>query len=323
MDHGLISVIVPIYNGEHYVAECVKTLQNQSYNNLEIILIDDGSTDMTYQKCCEMQEKDKRIKTIHSENFGQGHARNIGINLAKGEYIGFCDVDDKMDSEMYKTLYDLISKYNADFAGVDHSSMSNGTVTYKRGGKKPDKTVHVTNRKETIAVFSTGKKIAWGVWDKLFRKESLNKIRFPEEKIHAEDTLFLLEFIKKNDIFCWTEQGMYWHNDTNNDSYTKRQWSRSNLGLTKFYLELNTTVSAIGLNSESDLTMIRCCENLLSTYIRCVHRSYTSEAEFVREEMFRYKAKMLKSRLKWYYKFDYLLCLYFPHFGPVINFIYK
>ena len=90
----IISIIVPIYNTRRYIDKCVESIVNQTYKNIEIILVDDGSTDGSDKKCDEWKEKDKRIKVIHKENEGASSARNVGIENAKGKYIAFIDSDD-------------------------------------------------------------------------------------------------------------------------------------------------------------------------------------------------------------------------------------
>ena len=108
----LISVIVPVYNVEKYLDVCVKSIISQTYQNLEIILIDDGSTDLSSQKCDDWAKRDLRINTIHQQNAGQSVARNVGLNIAKGEYIGFVDSDDYIDEHMYEKLIDALSSSN-------------------------------------------------------------------------------------------------------------------------------------------------------------------------------------------------------------------
>ncbi len=110
----LISIIVPVYNVEKYIDDCLISLVNQSYSNIEILLIDDGSTDAS-GKICEMyQKKDDRISVFHTENKGVFHAKSIGINNAAGKYIGFVDSDDWIELTMYEKLYTNIKKYNSD-----------------------------------------------------------------------------------------------------------------------------------------------------------------------------------------------------------------
>ena len=109
-----ISVIVPIYNVEKYLAKCIDSIINQTLTNIEIILVNDGSTDNSRKIIDKYDKKDSRIKVIHKKNGGQGSARNAGLDIAKGEYIGFVDSDDWIDSNMYENLYNAAISNNAD-----------------------------------------------------------------------------------------------------------------------------------------------------------------------------------------------------------------
>lgn len=109
-----ISVIVPVYNVEKYLDRCIESIVNQTYKNLEIILVDDGSPDNCPKMCDEWAKKDERIKVIHKENGGQGEARNFGIKESTGDYIGFTDSDDVIAENMYERLLSIAKKTNAD-----------------------------------------------------------------------------------------------------------------------------------------------------------------------------------------------------------------
>jgi len=111
-----ISIVVPVYNVEQYLEKCVNSIINQTYKNLEIILIDDGATDSSGKLCDELAKIDNRIKVYHKENGGLSDARNYGVERATGDYIGFVDSDDCIDSEMYEKLYEAIRKENVDVA---------------------------------------------------------------------------------------------------------------------------------------------------------------------------------------------------------------
>ena len=100
-----ISVVVPVYNVEKYLEKCVNSIVNQTYKNLEIILVDDGATDNSGKLCDELAKIDNRIKVYHKENGGLSDARNYGVERATGDYIGFVDSDDYIDAEMYEKLY--------------------------------------------------------------------------------------------------------------------------------------------------------------------------------------------------------------------------
>lgn len=132
-DNGpLITVIVPVYNIIEYLPRCVHSLTAQTYTNLEIILVDDGSTDGTGQLCDELAKEDSRVKVFHKENGGSSSARNLGLQYASGEYVGFVDSDDYVDSNMYELLYDGICRYNVHMAQIGRDE------TDAEGNKLPD-----------------------------------------------------------------------------------------------------------------------------------------------------------------------------------------
>lgn len=118
MEEKLISIIVPVYNVEKYLKECIDSVISQTYKNLEIILVDDGSTDKSGEICDEYSKKDSRIKVIHKENGGLSDARNVALDIAKGEYIGFVDSDDYVEKDMFETLYKLAEEHNTEISSI-------------------------------------------------------------------------------------------------------------------------------------------------------------------------------------------------------------
>jgi len=127
MKEILISVIIPIYNTQAYLRKCLDSIINQTYSNLEIILVNDGSTDGSAQICSDYSNKDSRIILINKENKGQGLARNDGIAVARGDYISFIDSDDWVDPEWYERFVSIISKYDADIVRFNYSKNVDGT----------------------------------------------------------------------------------------------------------------------------------------------------------------------------------------------------
>ena len=111
----LISVIVPVYNVGKYVGQCIESIINQTYKNLEIILVDDGSTDNSGKICDEYAKKDNRIKVIHKENGGLVTAKKVGINVATGQYVSIIDSDDSIKYDMYTKMFKIMKEYNVDF----------------------------------------------------------------------------------------------------------------------------------------------------------------------------------------------------------------
>ena len=180
MHNPLISIIVPIYKVEDYIRKCVDSILNQTYKNLEIILVDDGSPDNCGSICEEYSLKDKRIKVIHKKNGGLSSARNAGLDIASGEYIGFIDSDDWIESDMYESLYNALMKYNADISVCGRYIVKENRITTISDTEKAE----VFTRREALAElvldeYSGMKNFAW---DKLYKKELFENIRYPEGK---------------------------------------------------------------------------------------------------------------------------------------------
>ena len=128
---SLISVIVPIYNSEKYLDNTIKSIINQTYKNLEIILVDDGSTDKSYEICKKYQKKDNRIKLFHQKNKGVSFARNIGIENSNGEFLTFLDSDDLIDKKMYEKLFNAFDN-NLDYVFCDYKTKKNILNNYNK-----------------------------------------------------------------------------------------------------------------------------------------------------------------------------------------------
>ena len=132
MNNPKISIIVPVYNGEDYLEKCVDSIVDQTEKNIEIILVDNGSEDRSPKICDAYAEKDNRIKVIHQPNNGVSFARNSGIEVAKGDFIGFVDADDWIDSEMFERLIALAEQNTADVV------MCDATTVYSNGKTQAD-----------------------------------------------------------------------------------------------------------------------------------------------------------------------------------------
>ena len=130
MDEKLVSVIIPAYNIEDYIGRCLDSVLSQTYKNLEIIVIDDGSSDRTGEILDDYEKKNHRMKVIHKENGGVSSARNIGIDRANGDYIGFVDGDDRVNPKLFETLVKLINEENADIAHCGYQMVFPDRVDY-------------------------------------------------------------------------------------------------------------------------------------------------------------------------------------------------
>jgi len=187
MDKPLISVIIPIYNVEPYLQKCVESVLAQTYANLEIILVDDGSPDNCGKICDEYAEKDKRIVVVHKENGGLSDARNAGLGIMKGEYVAFVDSDDWVLPKYIEDMYENLKKYNADI------SLS-GTVYVYENNKKDmilaiDKNEGLYTQKEAVENLFYQRGIYPSACSKLYKRELFKAIRYPKGKLNEDSAI--------------------------------------------------------------------------------------------------------------------------------------
>ena len=170
--NDLISVVVPAYNIEKYIERCIKSILNQTYINIEVIIVDDGSTDNTASIIDKYALKDHRVIPIHKENGGVSSARVEGIHRATGEWIGFVDGDDVIEANMYEVLMNNAIKYNADISHCGYQMVfPDGHVDYYYGTKK----ISEQNKRQGLIDLIKGDFIEPGLWNKLYKKSIVKK----------------------------------------------------------------------------------------------------------------------------------------------------
>jgi glycosyltransferase involved in cell wall biosynthesis len=197
-DDALISVIVPVYNVEDYIEECLDSILAQTYARLEIILVDDGSTDSSGILCDAYAARDDRIKVIHKDNGGQGSARNVGIAACQGRYIGFVDPDDRIKPEMYERLLQAVTNEDSDFSSCGFSVIDFNGVLFPRTKTSDIAEVNFTPPRKIFLgneIFDAFIKdgvvhAAIAVWTKLFKYELFETLKFPEIRAR-EDRIFM------------------------------------------------------------------------------------------------------------------------------------
>lgn len=203
----LISIIIPVYNVEGYVDYCIKSVINQTYKDLEIILIDDGSKDNSGKICDEWNLKDQRIIVIHKKNGGLSDARNTGIEIATGKYITFIDSDDYILPNYIQYLYNLITLYNADISVCQFLNVDEHNIVKK---EMNDVAEYVVKGNEAcMREYLTGTTIDTVAWRKLYKTELFNSgIRYPVGKYH-EDVWTTYRIIAECDIIAIGDQALY------------------------------------------------------------------------------------------------------------------
>lgn len=201
MKNQLISIIVPCYNVEKYLPKCIDSILSQTYKNIEIFLIDDGSPDNCGNICDKYSEKDARIKVIHKENGGLSDARNVAINIATGDFITFVDSDDYVAEDYIETLYKLIVKYDADTSITLHNSFLEGTSPTDQKDTLYEKVY--TSEGAIIDMFYQ-KHFDTSAWGKMYKKELFKcGLRYPKGWIFEDlPTTYRLLLRSKTIAFC-------------------------------------------------------------------------------------------------------------------------
>ena len=210
----MISIIVPVYNGEKYIARCLDSILSQTEKDFEIIAVDDGSKDKSFE-ILKTYENEK-ITVIHTQNQGVCHARNIGLETAKGEYITFVDVDDELRSDALETLLRLIQKHDAQIAAGSKIYLDeNGEIKRPRTDKKEEEVWEgITPLKKHIEDHITGH----SVYSKLYKKEIVQDIRFVEGKKVNEDGFFSFQCFAKAKKMVFLDTGIYRYYETPNSA---------------------------------------------------------------------------------------------------------
>ncbi len=231
-NNDLISVIVPVYNVEKYLDRCVESIVNQTYTNLEIILVDDGSPDNCPKMCDDWAKKDNRIKVIHKENGGVSSARNIGLDNALGKYIAFCDPDDLIHPQMYEVLYKFAKDNDAEcvvcnfenFSDFNNIKVQDIILENKYecfSGKQAYEYIRLSDKCNMIGC----------VWNKLFLKSSIHILRFDTSLSYGEDLCFVLTFLSTIESMIVLDDVFLYYYFIRNDSVMRTLDSKKYLKL--------------------------------------------------------------------------------------------
>ena len=206
MEKDLISIIIPVYKVEKYLEKCIESVLKQTYTNLQVILVDDGSPDNCGKICDEYAKKDSRIEVIHKVNGGLSDARNVGIAKAKGKYIGFVDSDDYIKEDMYEILINLIKEYDADVSICNLYDVIEGKeyIRNKENGIKE------YNRIDILKEVLLDKNIQSYAWNKLYKKELFNEIKYPIGKKYEDIGTTFYIFEKCNKVVVTSEPEYYY-----------------------------------------------------------------------------------------------------------------
>lgn len=298
----LISVVVPVYNVEKYLERCIESLIAQTYDELEIILVDDGSTDSSGCICDEYAKQYENIIVIHKENGGLSSARNKGLDNARGEFIGFVDSDDWIHPNMYSILYELLVSNDAD--------VSSAKYVFRKNEKKVDETdkgqVFVFQDREIVEFYlkySYENKIGeYPVWNKLYKRELFKLVRFEEKTVYEDivPNYRIMSVIKK---FVKTTQPLYYYFE-NNNSITRNKLSIQDFQLLKVCDEVINYSQELGNKKVMKYALLKKYRSYFSLLAKGLIYGYSDDIKNSKEvtyelvlELRKHRHELLKSKL--------------------------
>lgn len=287
-----LSVIVPVFNVEKYIRECIDSIINQTYTNLEIILIDDGSEDNSGKICDEYAQIDSRVIVIHQNNAGQSAARNAGMRIAMGEYIGFADSDDWLHNDMYHKMMLSAIKNEADIVECHSANfIDGGKAEYTRNNEGNI----LSSGKEALERLVYPRKIAerpsYAVWSKVYKRELIEDELFPEGYIHEEYFYDAKVFLKAK-RYLVLKDTLYFHrireNSTTTSKFSEKDLDKLKLIKQRIAFLTDKGDEALAKYSEMEYFRIE-----LLYYARACEVNNVAVADLLKEELKKNKNKIL------------------------------
>lgn len=274
----LISVVVPVYQVEAYLSRCVESLRAQTYEHLEIILVDDGSPDACPGICDAYAGKDPRIRVIHQENAGLSGARNAGIGAARGEYLAFVDSDDYVSADFIRVLYELIRKTGC--------AVSQCRFAYVRGeapGAEEDEAYQIYRGEQLMEQLYGPEEEATNfvvAWNKLYRRDLFDRIRYPKGRIH-EDEATTYRLFHEGGNLVYTRRELYGYFTENSGSITS-SFSRKRLQWLTAHEERIRFFEEHGYERLLPAAYRKLCDACITFFLRC-GAEVEEQAELKRE----------------------------------------
>lgn len=252
-----ISVIIPVYNVEKYISKCLDSIVNQTYKNIEIIIVNDGSTDRSGLICDEYAKRYNNIRVFHKENAGVSSARNLGIDNSSGEYIAFVDPDDYIDKNMYEILHKELIKSKSDISMVSFSYIKEEKIIDEDNSKDE---IIFTKQEVLDRYFNRIKPFDSSfLWNKLFKKILFENVRLDTELVIQEDTEVLIRIFNKVNSIAYIGIPLY--------SYLIRKGAATEGSISKS--KLNTDISLLKIYEYTEKNIPRYKSIALANYAMC------------------------------------------------------
>lgn len=290
-----ISLIIPVFSTEKYLEACLLSAVNQTYGDLEIICIDDGSTDRSGEIVDEFAERDKRIIAVHQKNHGESHARNQGLKIATGDYIAFMDCDDWIDSQMYETLVDVLEKNNVDLVASSWYKDSENE-SRKMENRLKASTEKIDRKQLMKYVYRRDDYQGFAyIWNKLYKREVIysednnQPILFDENLKIGGDVLYVAEVLLKTKKAIYVDQAFYHYRQRSasgchtNDIGKRLDWlkayeiiiekfKKENIGediliWVKRFMAYHSSNVAEMAYKQNNTEILLCCQNIMRQYM--------------------------------------------------------
>ena len=297
MKNKKISIIVPVYNMEKYLERCVDSILCQTYTNLEIILVNDGSSDSSPSICDKYAEADSRVRVIHKTNGGLSSARNAGLDVASGEYIGFVDSDDCISPEMYEVLLNIIKDHRVMVSGVDGFCFSKDEELVNANVGKTESIVSQNNANYAVGLLTRTSNSS--VCSKLFDAKLFKSRRFAEGKLNEDALLLFYLFMEEKCTYVYTNMSHYYYY-RREGSICRQLFGRVYISLVENNIEIEKYVqnNRLPFLKEANDAVLYAC----AIYIITIpHKRFLQKEEFTRmviQEIKKREKTITRSRIR-------------------------
>lgn len=266
-NHGLISVIIPVYNVEKYLKQCLDSVLAQTYSNYEVILVDDGSMDRSSQICDDYAASDSRIRCIHKENGGASTARNTGLDAATGEFVFFLDSDDWLDAQALEKLLSSIEKSEIDFSFCEAYAVDEETGEISCKNYTYHRNYGIDSAQTIFSEMVSKKEFHVAVWMILYRREFLlrSTLRFVE-KIMYEDCVFAYQVYKQANIAAHVHEYLYHRRYRKNSVMTSKKTVHNFISAKSAYEEVLSLWKSFGEDDKDKPYVSRIAYNAINNY---------------------------------------------------------
>lgn len=299
-----VSVIMPIYNMCDKLRRGVMSIVNQTYPAIEIILVDDGSSDNSYEVCTELAEKYDFVQIFHTENQGSGKARNYGIAQATGEYLYFMDADDELDADAFRIVVERMEQTGADLAVFGYRIlMPDGTVRRKKTYRNMEKHgSEIRTAYELFMEMTSEYAIQGAPWNKMFKAENIreNHLCYPDMR-RNQDEVFIMRYVATTQKVCMID-GVFYNYYTNNLSLVWKKYPENYVEIAGKLLEYRRSI-VLGWNPQNDRVRRIADKSYMEAIIICLDLFYNPQKNYrkseIIERMKQLRQAMMKADILW------------------------